>query len=91
MLFAAAWLTWRERRPVATIAAAAAASVVLFFCHLMGLVFFLVLIGSAEAHAMWRERAVLVRSASLLPVLAGPMVLSAADGAARRTRRRRTG
>ena len=28
MLFAAAWLTWRERRPVATIAAAAAASVV---------------------------------------------------------------
>ena len=75
MLFAAAWLTWRERRPVATIAAAAAASVVLFFCHLMGLVFFLVLIGSAEAHAMWRERAVLVRSASLLPVLTGPMVL----------------
>ena len=57
MLFAAAWLTWRERRPVATIAAAAAASVVLFFCHLMGLVFFLVLIGSAEAYAMWRERA----------------------------------
>ena len=75
MLFAAAWLTWRERRPVATIAAAATASVVLFFCHLMGLVFFLVLIGSAEAHAMWRERAVLARSASLLPVLTGPMVL----------------
>ena len=75
MLFAAAWLTWRERCPVATIAAAAAASVVLFFCHLMGLVFFLVLIGSAEAYAMWRERAVLVRSASLLPVLTGPMVL----------------
>ena len=75
MLFAAAWLTWRERRPVATIAAAAAASVVLFFCHLMGLVFFLVLIGSAEAHAMWRERRVPVRSASLLPVLTGPMVL----------------
>ena len=75
MLFAAAWLTWREHHPVATIAAAAAASVVLFFCHLMGLVFFLVLIGSAEAHAMWRERRVLVRSASLLPVLIGPTVL----------------
>jgi hypothetical protein len=75
MLFAAAWLTWRGRRPVATIAAASVASVVLFFCHLMGLVFFLVLIGSAEAHAIWRERAVLVRSASLVPVMTGPMVL----------------
>ena len=42
-LFAAAWLNWRERRPIATIVGAAAASVVLFFCHLMGLVFFLVL------------------------------------------------
>jgi hypothetical protein len=76
MLFAAAWLTWREHRPIATIAAATVASIVLFFCHLMGLMFFLVLIGSAEAYAMWRSRSVLVRSASLLPLLAGPMVLS---------------
>ncbi|HEY2618159.1 MAG TPA: hypothetical protein VGI78_12530 [Acetobacteraceae bacterium] len=75
MLFAAAWLTWRERRPVATIAGAAAASVVLFFCHLMGLMFFLVLIGSAEAHALWRGRAVLSRASALLPVLAGPLLL----------------
>ena len=76
MLFAAAWLTWRERRPVATVAAAAAASVVLFFCHLMGVMFFLVLISSAEVHAMWRGRTVLVRSAALLPVIAGPILLS---------------
>jgi hypothetical protein len=76
MLFAAAWLTWRERRPVATIVAASAASIVLFFCHLMGVAFFLALIGSAEVYAMWRERAVLVRSASLLPVVAGPLLLS---------------
>jgi hypothetical protein len=75
MLFAAAWLTWRERRPVATIAGAAAASVALFFCHLMGLAFFLVLIGSAEAHAARHGRAVVVRSALLLPVLAGPTLL----------------
>jgi hypothetical protein len=75
MLFAAAWLTWRERRPVATIMAAAAASVVLFFCHLMGLMCFLVLIGSAEAHAVWRGRPVIARAASLLPVLAGPALL----------------
>ena len=76
MLFAAAWFTWRERRPVATVAAASAASVVLFFCHPMGLMFFLVLIGSAEAHAMRNGRAVLVRSALLLPVLVGPILLS---------------
>jgi hypothetical protein len=76
MLFAAAWLTWRERRPVTTIVAAAAASVILFFCHLMGLVFFLVLIGSAEMHAMRKSRTGLIRFASLLPVLAGPMILS---------------
>jgi hypothetical protein len=76
MLFAAMWLTWRERRPVATVVGAATASVLLFFCHLMGLAFFLVLIGSAEAHTMWRDRAVLARSASLLPVLAGPLLLS---------------
>jgi hypothetical protein len=76
MLFAAAWLTWRERWPVATVVAAAAASAILFFCHLMGVMLFLVLIVSAEAHAMRRERAVLVRSAALLPVLAGPIVLS---------------
>ena len=76
MLFAAAWLTWRERRPAATIAGASVASTLLFFCHPMGLMFFLVLIGSAEAHAMWRGQTVLVRGILLLPVLLGPMLLS---------------
>jgi hypothetical protein len=76
MLFAAAWLAWRERRPVVTIAGASAASIVLFFCHAMGLLFFLVLIGSAEANAMRYRRAVLVRSMLLLPVLLGPVLLS---------------
>jgi hypothetical protein len=76
LLFAAAWLTWREVRPRTTIVMAAAASVILFFCHLMGVVFFLVLIGSAELHAMRTTRDVLVRSASLLPALAAPLCLS---------------
>ena len=76
MLFAAAWVTWRECRPVTTIVAASAASVILFFCHLMGVVCFLVLIGSAEIHAIRNSRAALVRSAALLPVLAGPLLLS---------------
>jgi hypothetical protein len=76
MLCAAAWLGWRERRPIATVVAASVASIVLFFCHLMGVAFFLALIGSAEVYAMWRERAVLVRAVSLLPVAAGPLLLS---------------
>ena len=31
----------------------------LFFCHLMGVVFFLLLIGSAEVYAMRQDRAVI--------------------------------
>jgi hypothetical protein len=76
MLFAALWMGWRERYPVATIATAAIASVLLFFCHLMGLVFFLVLVGSAEVYQMRRWRDVLLRSIGLLPVLVGPGFLT---------------
>ena len=75
MLFAAGWISWRETRPFATIAAASAASVVLFFCHLMGLVFFLALIGGAEAYAMRDRRALLVRPLMLSPMLVGPLLL----------------
>ncbi len=76
MLSAAGWLTWRERWPIATVTAACVASVALFFCHLMGLAFFLVLIGSAELHAGRGNKGMLWRAAGLLPVLAGPVVLS---------------
>ena len=76
MLCAAAWLTWREHRPVMTIIGASVASVALFFCHLMGFVFFFVLIGSAEIYAMRQGRAVFIRLTSLLAVLAGPVLLS---------------
>jgi hypothetical protein len=75
MLCAAGWLTWRECRPIATVAGAAAASIALFFCHPMGLAFFLVLIGSAEAYAVRRGGAVPVRLASFLAVWAGPILL----------------
>jgi len=71
MLFAAAWLTWRETRPIATVAAASAASVILFFCHLMGLICFVLLISSAEIHAMRTRRAVLVRATFPLGSLGG--------------------
>jgi hypothetical protein len=76
MLSAACWITWRERRPVATIAGAIAASIGLFFCHLMGLVFFLVLIGSAELRAMRSVRGMLIRCAGILAVMAAPIVLA---------------
>ena len=48
LLLAAAWLRWRERYPVPTIALNAAGAVVLFVCHLMGLVFLGILLASAE-------------------------------------------
>ena len=76
MLFAAAWVTWREVRPATTIAVAVVASVILFFCHLMGVMFFLLLIGSVELHAIRTCRDVLVRSAALLAVVAAPTVLA---------------
>jgi hypothetical protein len=76
MLAAAGWMTWRERFPLATIAAASLASVLLFFCHLMGVAFFLVLIGSAELRAMWGRTGTLVRVAGLVPAVMGPVALS---------------
>jgi hypothetical protein len=77
MLFAAGWLSWRERRPVPTIAGAAIGSIVLFFCHLMALMFFLMLIVSAELYTMRRLRAVFIHSVGLMVVLIGPVLLSA--------------
>jgi hypothetical protein len=76
MLCAAGWLAWRERWPISTVAVAMVAAVLLFFCHLMGLVFFLVLIGSAELCAMRDLRSVAVRCTGVLAVLAGPVVLA---------------
>jgi hypothetical protein len=76
MLGAAGWLIWRDRWPIATVTAGMAAAVLLFFCHLMGLVFFLVLIGSAELRAMRDLRAMAIRCTGLFAVLAGPIALA---------------
>ncbi len=48
LLLAAVWLRRRESNPAATIALNAAGAVVLFACHLMGLVFLAILLASAE-------------------------------------------
>ncbi len=56
---AAAWLQWRERYPVRIAAFGAVAAAALFFSHLMGLLFFALLIGCHEADrmaAMLRDR-----------------------------------
>lgn len=76
MLSAAAWLRWRETRPIATVLGGALAAIVLFFCHLLGVAFFLLLIGSAELRAMRSARAAWVRIAGLAAVAAGPVVLA---------------
>ena len=48
MLLAAVWIAWRDRRPWLTIVIGAAGAVALFFCHLVGLLLFAVLIGGHE-------------------------------------------
>lgn len=55
LLLAAGWLRWREDRPLRAIALAVPGAIALFACHLMGLVFFGVLIGSAELVGVWRN------------------------------------
>jgi hypothetical protein len=79
LLLAAAWITWRERYPGRTVALAGIGAVALFFCHLMGLVFFCVLIAGHELAQSWSQRtrpsAILVRIAALVSVLAVPLGL----------------
>jgi hypothetical protein len=78
LLLAAAWLRWREAHPGRAVTLALLGAPALFVCHLMGLVFFLLLIGAAELIALYRTRhvglarAVLVRGAVLLLILAVP-------------------
>jgi hypothetical protein len=54
---AAAWRTLRRRGwNVMAAIAGAAVGLCAFFCHLLGFGFFALLIGSAEAEALWRRR-----------------------------------
>jgi hypothetical protein len=52
LLLAAAWLRWRETKPLLAIGLALAGAPVLFFAHLMGLVFFGFLAAGAEFYAV---------------------------------------
>ena len=81
LLFASAWIVWRDRHPLSTVAAAMVATVVLFFCHLMGLVFWVILIGGYETAWIWRHRgamaAVARRVGTAVSVLVAPLALYA--------------
>ena len=87
LLLAAAWLRWRERYPAATIGLAAAGGIALFVCHLMGLLFFGVLLGGAELARLLPLRATprrlvrqgLARGAVLGLIFAAPAALYAAS------------
>jgi hypothetical protein len=49
LLLAAAWVSWRERRPTLAWLTGAVGPVALFFCHLTGLLLFAILIGAQES------------------------------------------
>ena len=83
LVCAAAWMARREAHPAATVSIGAICAVLLFFSHLMGLLFFLILLGSYEIERAWisyRQGDSLIavvarRAAWLLPVVAPPMAL----------------
>jgi hypothetical protein len=81
LLLAAAWIAWRDRYPARTVALVGLGIVALFFCHLMGLIFCFVLIGSHEldraARARFRPSVLLRRAALLLSVMVAPTLLYA--------------
>lgn len=54
---AAAWVRFRQAPAPALVLGGAAAAVVLFFCHILGVFFFGVLIATHEAARLWRLRA----------------------------------
>ncbi len=89
LLCAAMWRRWRQPFPARTIAAGTIATAVLFFCHLMGLGFFLLLIAAGEIEAAWDESyasastlfpaAIARRTLVSLPMLVPPALLYTAS------------
>ena len=83
LLFAAAWVAWRERKPARAIAVASIGAVVLFFSHLTGLLFFAIMLGAYELDwlrtASFRIGALARRFAAGALVFIAPAVLYAAS------------
>ena len=77
LLLAAAWIAWRDRYPLRIVVLAPVGCVALFFCHLMGLLFFYVLISGYELQWLWppsqpRCRQCAARSPRSLPLIFVP-------------------
>jgi hypothetical protein len=79
LLLAAAWIQWRESAPLRALAIAIAGAVLLFFCHLMGLLFYGLLIGVHELVALpalrRQPRAIVLRVLYGVAVFAVPAAL----------------
>jgi hypothetical protein len=79
LLLGAAWITWRDRYPKLIAIIATVGTVALFFCHLMGVLFFYVLIAGYELERLWAARkkpnVVIRRIGIMLPMIAAPLIL----------------
>jgi hypothetical protein len=79
LLLAAVWIAHRDRAPCRVMALSIIGIVALFFCHLMGVVFFFALIAGHELAWIWVRRtdgaAALVRIALLVPLAVVPVGL----------------
>jgi hypothetical protein len=75
LLAASGWIRHRERRPAACMVLGGAAMAGIFFCHLMGVLFALMLIGAHELARAWQDRGYLRRGLALLPLVAIPAAL----------------
>ncbi|HUB11450.1 MAG TPA: hypothetical protein VMB34_05795 [Acetobacteraceae bacterium] len=84
LLGAAAWVAWRQRRPFALAVLGAVWSCAIFFAHIFGLLFLVLIIGGWEFDRLLRLRREhgrllpdMLRTASVLtPVFLPPLVLS---------------
>jgi hypothetical protein len=91
LLTAAAWIRWRDQRPVATVAVVSVLALVIFFAHFFGLLFLGLLICAHELTVLWTRRDTLwptlrfvaLRLAACVAVFALPIVLYLASPLAR--------
>jgi hypothetical protein len=81
LLLAAAWIAWRDQRSRIAIPIGAAGAVMLFFCHLTGLLLFAILIGGHELLILrtdpFKAGLIFRRAAAVVTVFAIPAALYA--------------
>lgn len=64
LLLAAVWISWRDTYPWRTAMLGTLGATMVFFCHLMGLVFLAILLSAFEATQVWRRDSPVLRHAS---------------------------